>query len=220
MLKEMLLRIGMPFFKLKWRLTNAVRCESGSTVYPSCRFEGKNRICRGAYLSRTSLGYGTYVGAGSSIISAQIGRFTCIGPCVRTTSGTHPVDRFVSMHPAFYSLRRQAGFTYAKTQMFDENAEKGYHTAIGHDVWIGDSALLIQGVRIGNGAIIAAGSVVTKDVPDYAVVAGVPAKVIRYRFDERQIAKLLETEWWNREISWIEEHSERFADINRFLEDI
>jgi acetyltransferase-like isoleucine patch superfamily enzyme len=68
---------------------------------------------------------------------------------------------------------------------------------IGNDVWIGANVTIMDNVRIGNGAIVAAGSIVTKDVPDYAIVGGNPARVIKYRFNEEQIKGLLETEWWN-----------------------
>lgn len=68
---------------------------------------------------------------------------------------------------------------------------------IGHDVWIGFEAIILAGVTIGNGAIIGARSVVTKDVPPYAIVAGVPARIVRKRFNEDVIVKLLEIKWWN-----------------------
>ena len=68
---------------------------------------------------------------------------------------------------------------------------------IGNDVWIAAKSIVFQGVKIGNGAVIGAGSVVTKDVPDYAIVAGNPARIIRYRFTPDIIAYLNETKWWN-----------------------
>jgi acetyltransferase-like isoleucine patch superfamily enzyme len=69
--------------------------------------------------------------------------------------------------------------------------------SIGNDVWIGRNATLMSGVQVGDGAVIACGSVVTRDVPPYAIVGGNPAKVIRYRFDDETISALLESEWWN-----------------------
>ena len=83
----------------------------------------------------------------------------------------------------------------------------------GNDVWIGSRATILGGVTIGHGAIIAAGAVVTKDVPPYAIVGGVPAKVIKYRFNEQQIEKLLSNPWWDKPIRWIKEHSQEFKDI-------
>ena len=81
---------------------------------------------------------------------------------------------------------------------------------IGNDVWIGSHSLLLGGIRIGDGAVIAAGAVVTHDVPDYAVVGGVPAKIIKYRFDRMTIQRLQDSKWWNLSI---EEVKKRFTDF-------
>lgn len=216
MLKDILMIFVMPIFKIKCRMSKHVLCEKNSIIYPSCKFEGYNRICRSSYVSRSYMGFGSYVGNNCNIVSTQIGKYSCIGPYVRTTSGVHPTD-YVSMHPAFYSLRGQAGFTYVKKQLFDERMDREYHTIIGNDVWIGDSALLMEGVHIGNGAVVAAGAIVTKDVPPYAIVAGVPAKVIKYRFDENIRTELNRVEWWNKDEEWIKKHTEDFVDVNTFL---
>lgn len=77
---------------------------------------------------------------------------------------------------------------------------------------------ILDGVTIGDGAIVGAGAVVVKDIPPYAVAGGVPAKIIRYRFSEEEIQKLLKIKWWNREQTWLREHAELFRDIKRFLE--
>ena len=91
-----------------------------------------------------------------------------------------------------FSLRKQSGFTYVAKQLFKEFAEpldsaKKYQISIGNDVWIGADVRLMDGVTINNGAIIASGALVVKDVPPYAIVGGVPAKIIKYRFDKNQI---------------------------------
>lgn len=88
---------------------------------------------------------------------------------------------------------------------------------IGNDVWIGKNALLTNGIKIGDGAIVAAGAVVTKDVPDYAVVGGVPAKIIKYRFSEEQIRKLKKIKWWDWPIEKIRDCYDDFIDIDVFL---
>jgi serine acetyltransferase len=100
--------------------------------------------------------------------------------------------------------------------LFDE--KKPIH--IGHDVWIGARVFIRDGVKIGNGAVVAAGSVVVKDVPDYAIVGGVPAKIIRYRFSEEMIAELLNLKWWE----WPEEKLRKAQpyiaqkDVRKFID--
>lgn len=95
-----------------------------------------------------------------------------------------------------------------------------YAVEIGNDVWICDGVQIIGGHCIGDGAIIAAGAVVTEDVPPYSVVAGVPAKVIRYRFSSDEIEFLLKLKWWNREEEWIRAHADLFEDIKKMREKI
>ena len=88
---------------------------------------------------------------------------------------------------------------------------------IGNDVWIGANAIILQGVTIGDGAIIAAGAVVTKDVPPYAIVGGVPAKVIKYRFSDDVILKLLEIKWWDKPEEWTTQNLDKFTDVSGFV---
>lgn len=93
---------------------------------------------------------------------------------------------------------------------------KRFH--IGNDVWLGRNVILTNGCTIGNGVRVAAGAVVTKDLPDYCIAAGVPARIIGYRFNEEQIEKLNKIEWWNWEIEKIKECYDDFIDIEVFLE--
>jgi len=118
-------------------------------------------------------------------------------------------------------LRNQSGFTYVKTQKYDEFGEKkydGYATKIGNDVWIGSRVALREGVNVGDGAIIGAGAVVVKDIPPYAIVGGVPAELIRYRFEKEEIDFLLKLEWWNKSQEWIAAHADLFEDIQKLKE--
>lgn len=134
--------------------------------------------------------------------------------------GQHPADTFASIHPAFYTKRGQMGFSYVDRDEFREHksAAPGWWLVIGNDVWIGACARLMEGVTIGDGAIIAAGAVVTKDVPPYAVAGGVPARVLRYRFGPETAARLLALKWWEKDRAWIKAHAEEFEDAGRFLE--
>lgn len=123
----------------------------------------------------------------------SIGSFCSIGPKTRIGGmGTHPKN-LISTHPIFYSRLAQSGITFSQKNLINELP----YTEIGNDVWIGSSALILDGVKIGDGVIIAAGAVVTKDVPEYAIVGGVPARIIQYRFNKDQIRILKTAAWWN-----------------------
>ena len=121
----------------------------------------------------------------------------------------------VSTSPVFYSTRRQCGLTYAKEQSFVEWRGR---TKIGNDCWIGDKAFLVGGITIGDGAVVLAGAVVTKDVHPYAIVGGVPAKVLRYRYDEETIAFLNRIQWWNQSKEYLQNNWNLFNDIDKFKE--
>ena len=192
--------------------------------YANCFFEGRNRIAIGTKLENTTIGFGSYIGKDGFILSSKIGKYCSVGPNVRVVSGAHPTTDFVSTHPSFFSTRKQSGFTYVQENKFAEfkyaNADDKIFVEIGNDVWIGDGALIMQGVHIGDGAVVAAGAVVTKDVPAYAIVGGVPAKVIKYRFNERVIEKLEDIKWWDKSEEWIAQHAPLFANINDFINDL
>lgn len=155
----------------------------------------------------------SYCGEGTQIKSSIVGKFTCIGPNVSIGLGRHPVGQNVSIHPAFYSLAEQVGTTFASEQVFNESPEP---TRVGNDVWIGANVSIPGGVSIGNGAVIASGSVVTKDVRSYEIVGGVPAKFIRWRFEENDINFLNKTCWWDKEEEWLRKHALYFKNIDRF----
>lgn len=195
--------------------------EPKTQISISSRLIGRNFISEGAIIRKSTLGYATYVGVNSLIQNADIGSYTTISNNVQFVIGRHPAKKFVSIHPAFYSQILQAGFSYVNDQKFEEyqyvDKENEVSFKIGNDVWIGHNVCIQEGVTIGNGAIIAMGAVVVKDVPDYAIVAGVPAKIIGWRFNEQQIEFLKGIQWWDWNEDKIKMYAEDFEDIDRLM---
>lgn len=191
---------------------------------PTCRImtTGLNDVVLGKYvaihsgstLNDVDISDFSYITSGSIINSTDIGKFCSIGPRVQIGLSPHPSRTFVSTYPGFYSEDNTGCLlSFRENKIFDDAIPK---TIIANDVWIGATAIIPGGVHIGTGAIVAAGAVVVKDVPSYAVVGGNPAKVIKYRFSEDQIQSLLRSEWWDWPIEKIRRHLDVFSDIEKF----
>lgn len=148
-----------------------------------------------------------------------IGRYCSISSGAKVMGGQHPYDRFTTSRltykKEFEDLARKLGGDW-EIKPHNTNAA---HPVIGNDVWIADGAVIKGGISIGDGAVIAANSVVTKDVPPYAIVAGVPAKIIKYRFPDVVIKKLLELKWWD--YKYIDlPNNKHCDDINYFIDSL
>ena len=171
-----------------------------------------NVIYDGVCISNATIGDHTFIQKCARINNANIGKYCSIASRVSIGLGTHP-SHMVSTHPAFYSNTPLLAKSFCKT----DSCPAARKTRIEHDVWIGENALILDGVTVGTGAIIAAGAVVAKDVPPYAVVGGVPAKVIKYRFDEKVIRQLLGSKWWDLPEELLEKCADQFAEPHIFL---
>ena len=171
-------------------------------------FGGYNNINRGTSIRQSKIGYATYVSVETIIGKTEIGNYCSIGArCMIGGLGHHPT-KWLTTHPAFFSVRGQIGFTYALENLFDEIK----NTFIGSDVWIGAGVIILDGVSIGSGAIIGAGAVVVSDIPPFSIVVGVPGKVIRKRFSDEVIAELLDWQWWNLDNFTLSKISGQFVD--------
>lgn len=200
--------------KLKMKWHGKVRFDASNAIDSEARFEGANSLGRNSVFSG-SMGYGTYI-CGDCHLTASIGRFCSIGAEVRTAIGTHPTSApFATTSPMFYSLRKQAMTTFTSRQLFQEILPA---VIIGHDVWIGDKVEIVGGVKIGDGAVILTGAVVTKDVLPYSIVGGVPARIVKYRYDTETIQWLLKVRWWDKPLDWLRENWELMCDIDKLRE--
>lgn len=158
-----------------------------------------NVIGRRCQIIESSLQAYTYIAADTKINKTIIGKFCSIGQeCIIGGLASHPLN-WISTHPAFFSTKKQANITFVEEDKYNEQAG----VEIGNDVWIGARAMILDGCIIGDGAVIAAGAVVAKSVPPYAVVGGVPAKIIKYRFSKEKIEEIKKTEWWDMPLSKI-----------------
>lgn len=193
-----------------------------SVVAKRIMCEGYNRINSGTHIYDTSSGYNTTIGMDCKIYNAKIGRYCSIGNEVSVVVGRHPTRRFVSTSPAFYSTQKHHLLRYVNEQLFEEyrHFDNGKSVIIGNDVWIGSNSIILEGIRIGDGAIIAAGSVVVKDVDPYCIVGGNPASFIRKRFDQDSIDELCCFKWWDKSEEWLKTNARRFSDIDEFINNI
>ena len=145
------------------------------------------------------IGINSYVVRGSYVNpdKVKIGKYCAIAYGVVIGLDNHPIQH-LSSHG--FSCTADPTHMYSALDVpahrLRPNAAKG-KAIVGNDVWIGRNAIVMGGVRIGDGAVVGAGAVVTKDVPPYAIVAGVPARIIRYRFDEATVSRLLASRWWD-----------------------
>jgi virginiamycin A acetyltransferase len=177
-------------------LLNFTRYERGGKVQVSGwvkgihqpKFEGKNKVLEfSGFNGNIEVGYGTTFSIHNLIHGdIKIGRYCQFAPYAAINTYNHPTTHITTYINANLLKGQMKAFKTSK------------RTTIGNDVWVGKSAMILGGVTIGNGAIIAAGSLVTKDVPAYHIVGGVPAKVIKKRFSDALIVELEDLAWWDK----------------------
>jgi acetyltransferase-like isoleucine patch superfamily enzyme len=205
-----------PYYKInRKRILNKYKDQflllGNNVVLVDAQFKLHNYVSNNAILHNVTMDNYSYIGMHTQIRNATIGKFCSIADNVKIGLGFHPVDR-VSTHPAFYSNNKGLKF-FAKELSFDEYKP----TIVGNDVWIGSHTIIFGGITIGDGAVVAGGSIITKDVEPYSIVGGNPAKLIRYRFDQEVIKQLMEFKWWDKDVRWIENNYKSFNVLDDFL---
>ena len=160
-----------------------------------------SKVYEKSSLTKVRLGRFSYISKNTNITDAKIGSFCSIGGRCQIGGGLHPTN-MVSTSPVFLKGKSAVGFNFGSIDFSPSET-----VIIGNDVWIGSGVFVKAGVKIGSGAVIGANAVVTHDVEPYSIVAGVPAKEIRKRFDNETIERLLELGWWD----WPAERISQFA---------
>jgi acetyltransferase-like isoleucine patch superfamily enzyme len=175
----------------KLRFKNAI-------IDKGCSFDSKSKlhpnvhVLENCIINNSEINSFTYLGKNCLVQNTTIGKFCSIANEVLIGLGNHPLD-LLSTSPLFYRIHNPI-----QLKLVEENLGIVEYKPIeiGNDVWIGTRSIIMDGVIIGHGAVIAANSVVTKNIPAYAIVGGVPAKVIKNRFTDSKITELLELKWW------------------------
>lgn len=205
------------FIKVRYRFNGKCRFSFKTILNSKTFLENSVRLGPG-HFENSSIGFGTYVASGI-LSNCTVGRFCSIGHNFSYVGVTHPTD-FVSTYPGFYDSLSKPLFSTHSNKKFKEYllTKNSKAIEIGNDVWIGNNVVCKGGITIGDGAIIGYGSNVTKDVPPYSIVAGNPAKIIRYRFNQDIINTLLLKRWWEWPLEKIKNNRDSFLNINDFIE--
>jgi acetyltransferase-like isoleucine patch superfamily enzyme len=172
----------------------------------------KARLYGPYHVSHSKIGNYTYVSMNSYISQTTIGKFCSIGPNFLSGWGIHPLNT-ISTSPMFYSRGKQNGVSLTRTNKIKERKR----IVIGNDVFIGANVTVLDGVTIGDGAVIGAGAVVSKDIPPYAIAVGCPIRIIKYRFDEDTIKRLIKLKWWDWSDERLQDVERHFFDVENFL---
>lgn len=157
------------------------------------KIDKTSKVESGSHISGSTFGKYSYCGYDCEILNCEIGNYVSIANNCKMGGANH-VTSWVSTSPVFYY-----GSDSIKKKFAEFKRPPGKRITIGNDVWIAEGCIIKEGVTIGTGAVVGMGAVVTKDIPPYGIAVGNPARVIKFRFEEKTINDLIESEWWNLE---------------------
>ncbi len=193
------------------------RVDFGTLWDTKSSFTKFTHILRGARLNNAHIGKYSRVGVNCKLTNVTVGNFSCIGADCVVGVGQHPTN-YLTYHSIFY---KQGNWGWHDDWIkYPKGFQEQAHITIGNNVWIGQKVVIMDGVTIGDNSIVATGAIVTKDVPPYSIVGGVPAKVIKTLFNDEMRKRLDEIQWWNLEDNEITKVIDLFHIPNPSIENL
>ena len=186
-----------------------------SCVVTDCVFGAYVELGDGCIVTESEIGDYTYLFADNDVYGSSVGKFNSIATGVRLNPVQHPMRERVAAHHLTY---RAAHYGLGEDDPAIIEWRRGMRVTTGNDVWIGHNAVVMGGVTLGDGAVVAAGAVVTHDVAPYEIVGGVPARHMGWRYDEETIAALLRIRWWDWSHDTLRERLQDFNDVPSFVQ--